>query len=153
MSRRGRKISSVVLAALMVLAGASIDLCACDAAAHGYFCPEDQAASHCAPVEPAPSSCCAGALEERAPDGPQVRATSCDCPVIDLALPPAEAPEAQVAHDGPAATLAATHADASLASSLTSLEVVAWPPRREAGPPRGHSGPLPRHLELHVLRC
>lgn len=157
--RAGRNSSSVILATIVAIAGGTLDLCACDATSHGFLCPET-AASHCGPAEqePAEPSCCsttpaqAEESPQPAPEGPQVRAPRCDCPVIDLQVSPTETPDLTSVRGSTPVLVATVFLEASPAPP-TRVEALSVPPWWDAGPPSVYSSSLSRHLELRVLRC
>jgi hypothetical protein len=138
----------LLLAALIALAGGTIDLCGCDGEGHGRLC--------AAAELPAPEADCCGSHDCCAPatpvepPGPRLRSVGCECPVVQLAVSPAEAdPSPSVTTlttdlakalriDVPASVLLVEDADL-VASSARS------PPPEPGG--------IRRHLLLSVLRC
>lgn len=142
----------MVLSVLLVLAGGVVDLCACEAGAHGAFCADDGAGATAschapAPTEVAAHGCCAS---EPAP-GPAEALTGagCGCPVIVLEQPPSESPVTSVAGTDSTSDLGPLSASLPAGWVLTVADAPCDEPWRR--PPRPPA--LRRHLELHVLRC
>lgn len=158
MHQRTRTIFRVLLAIVMLVAGRTVALCACDAAGHGLFC-ADESAGHCGPTAAAPvetaSSCCGGD-EALAPepryDGLELAAGPCECPELDLSLPPAEVESASSRASAlDELVLAQSHVD--VVTDDVAAEAARTLARWDADPPRARRSSLRRHLELHVLRC
>ncbi len=143
---------SLVLVALVALAGASLDLCACAAGSHGLLCAGDDG-GHPAPPAAAvveDAGCCGGGAAVSVQtaarsSGATISATDCACPVVTFEAPPAEtAAAAPAAPDLAHAALALPPVDERLvaAVSLRAGHARAPPP----------TPTLRRHLALHVLR-
>lgn len=162
----------LVLAALVGLAGAPLDLCTCGVDGHGALCAasddaHDAGPAPGAPALPAPGApalpapgaltgaddhgCCAGGPTAPATVAPAtvettVRAAECACPVLVVEAPPAE-PGLAVAPAAPAPL----HVDLGpVPGALTVAAPAASDAAHARAPPRGSS--LRRHLALHVLR-
>lgn len=138
----------LLLAALIALAGGTIDLCGCDADAHGPLCAEAEL--------PAPEADCCGPHDCCAPEppavqpGPQLRSVGCECPVVQLAASPAAA--------DPAPSVATVTTDLAktllldLPASVLLVEDADLQGTTARSPPPEPGG-LRRHLLLKVLRC
>lgn len=158
------RLLCTVLAVLLVFAGGIVDLCACDAGAHGSFCADSggavaQASCHverepvplpahgcCDPpeLEPLAASCCEPVPHSA---GKALRSPGCDCPVIAFDHSPSESPVTAGGHvegvGADAIALAPAFEDAGVATIAPWQMVRASEPRAPA---------LRRHLALHVLR-
>lgn len=153
MQRKLKSVGTLLLALLVALLGARLDLCACDATSHGFFCADTSA------VEVQASGCCASSCcDEASPtslSGPEAQAQSptCGCPVLDLAGSPTETSVAPTLTHAHALSFASLAGDPGVAlapwTDTDPQDRVSWLRRRG---PTSHRG-LRRHLELHVLRC
>ncbi len=135
---------SLLLAALIALAGGTFDLCGCEGAVHGSLCAEAEL-----PAPVADACCC---CEPETPPAPQtdlqLRSVGCECPVVQLATSPASDPASVV--PGVTADLTkALHVDLPLAQQ----DVVTATDATSARSPPPEPGGIRRHLLLSVLRC
>ncbi len=138
----------LLLAALIALAGGTIDLCGCDGDAHGRLCAEAE--------RPAPAADCCGPHHCCAPEaptlpaGPQLRSVGCECPVVQLVTSPAES--------APAPSTTVVAADLAKALQLDVPSSVLLVEDADLGATSARSPPpepggIRRHLLLSVLRC
>lgn len=134
-----RALVLLLLALLMALGGASLDLCACAPGAAPVAQAMDEGCCCCVPE---PARCDEPAAPSERTSGPALEA-ACGCGRLELPAPTAETTVATASVEAPA-TVVLTLAP-SRAADLRALDA------RALGPPDDPG--RRRHLLLHVLRC